>query len=245
MSGYVVLVLCGLFASGYGQFSETRQVEEPFNGIAVDGPFAINVDIGDKDSIVLSGSNKDFIKAVETVVENGTLKIRFNNWDTKFTGILQIAVTTKSIINLVAAGPAQITSRSNMKGQVFRIVVSGSAQVIANIEASTVVVVVSQSASMIGSVTSKNINAVLANSGTITLSGTTDNANVVVSGSGVFHGFGLNAATISTTANGSGQAEVNASQEIKASATDDAVVRTQGTSNVSKDEQDRGTVQSA
>lgn len=226
-----------------GQATESRDVTG-FSSIAADGPFSINVEIGDKEGVDLKG-NKDFIAAVETPVENGTLKVRFSDWRLKFTGILQINVRAKSILNLIVSGPAQITSQSTITAANIRAVASGSGQIIANFQADNVNLVVSQSASVISLVNSKNLNSVLTDSGTITLSGNVEHANVVVSGSGVFHGKDLNAVTVSTTVNGSGRAEVSATGRITAVAAENGVVRTSGGGKVDKETEDAGLIEAA
>ncbi|XP_055342413.1 uncharacterized protein LOC129590971 [Paramacrobiotus metropolitanus] len=224
--------------------SEPRDVSAGFNGIAVDGPFLINVELTDgPESLVLKG-DPAFVAAVKTPVENGTLKIRLYKWQPKKGAApLQVSITARSLINLIAAGSAQVASRSVLKAQTMRVVVSGAAQVVANYECANLVVVASQSGSMIGAVSTKNLNAVLDNFASASISGTSDNSNIVASGSAVFHGFDLLSATVSATANGAGRIEVAATQQIKAVAADDGVVRTKGTDDVVKDTTDNGSVE--
>jgi len=238
---FVSLLCCLVLVSG--QATVNRDVSG-FNGIAVDGPFSISIEIGNKEGVQLQGNQK-FIDNIDTVVENGTLKIRFKDWNLLFTGILQIKVSAKTIINLISAGPAQITSSTTISAPTVRVVASGSSQIIANFEGNFALLSISQSASATVSVKVKNVNAVVDNSAVLNLSGSTDNINTVVTGSGNFNGKDLNADTVSVTVNGSGRAQVHGNKEIKAVASDDGTITTSGTDNVVKDTSDGGVVNSS
>ncbi|GAV04290.1 hypothetical protein RvY_14593 [Ramazzottius varieornatus] len=226
------------------QATETRNVSD-FTGIAVAGPFSVTLTTGTTESLKLLG-NKDVINNIETPVENGTLKIRFIDWNVRFTGIFQVQITVKSIITLIADGSSQVNIQSPLNPQSLRVVVGGSAQVTSkNINTEFLNAVVSGSAGFISDINSKNLNAVISDSGVLTLSGTVTNANVVVSGSGVFHGRDLNAGTVSTVVSGSGRSEVRSDDIVKAQVIELGVVRYSGKAKVEAEKHDQGSVEKA
>ena len=111
-----------------GQANDTRHIVTPFDGISVFGPFSVAISTGSDNTVKIQG-NAGVIANIETVVEDGSLHIRFKNPSVLFTGILQMQVSVQKLLNLVAAGPAQINLLMPVDGSPVRIVIAGSASV--------------------------------------------------------------------------------------------------------------------
>src|SRR5260221_11413273 len=91
------------------QSEQTREVSG-FNSIASSGPFDVHGKINGTESLKLK-ANQDIINEIETVVENGTLEIKFKhhhdrNYDN--TGRIDVYVTAKSLSAVANAGSGSI-----------------------------------------------------------------------------------------------------------------------------------------
>jgi hypothetical protein len=242
---FLAILVSSFLQVVWGQFTENRTIGVPFTGIAVSGPFTVNIVVvgGIDNAIKIDSTNREVPGNIETVVEGNTLKIRWMTWNFPSTGIVQIQVTAKSLVTLIGAGNSLINLLSPLEGKGLRIMVSGSSSLTGTFKSDTLSAVVSQSASLIATLTVDNLNAVLSDSGAMTISGTAENANLVLSGSGVFHGENLVAQSISTTVSGSGRAEVNGVKELKAVVTDLGVVRYSGRAKLVSEIHDLGSVE--
>ncbi|OQV25108.1 hypothetical protein BV898_00800 [Hypsibius exemplaris] len=226
-SFYPGIFICGLLVLGTvaGQANESRPIATRFDAVNVAGPFSVTINLAPEKTVKLQG-NADVIKNIETVVEEGSLQIRFLDPSVLFTGILQIQVTTPELRNLAAAGPAQVNVQSPIEGRSISVIVGGSAGLTAAaFTGESLSVVVGQSASFIAKIAMKNLNAVVSGSAAAIITGTVDNANVVVSGTGFFHGRNLEAQSVSVAASGTGTAEVSGNKEVKATVSEFGKVR--------------------
>ncbi|HWZ02700.1 MAG TPA: DUF2807 domain-containing protein, partial [Mucilaginibacter sp.] len=80
------------------QSEQSREVSG-FNSIASSGPFDVHVKISGTESLKLK-ANPDIINEIETIVEDGTLEIKFkHHHDRSYenTGKIDVYVTAKSL----------------------------------------------------------------------------------------------------------------------------------------------------
>ncbi|WP_295670649.1 head GIN domain-containing protein [uncultured Mucilaginibacter sp.] len=194
-----ILVFAVSFKSS-AQSGESRQVSG-FHSIASGGPFNVHVKINGTESLKIS-TRPDIIKLIETVVEDGTLKIKFRDHlrsgegDTD--GPIDIYVTAKSLSALVNSGSGSIrVVGAAVSGENVNIVLSGSGDI--------------ESAVKTG-----NLHTTISGSGTIQLRGSVNETKVVISGSGEMKGKELKTNSASVVISGSGNAYLNADKTVSA-----------------------------
>src|ERR1700722_19385598 len=184
----VILVFAATLAAS-AQADESRQVSG-FNSIASSGPFNVHVNINGTESLKISASSK-IINEIETVVEDGTLKIKFkhhSDWNHNDDyGPIDVYVTAKSLSSLANAGSGSIKIEGTVSGSDVNVVLSGSGHI--------------QTA-----VKSGNLHATISGSGSININGSADDTKVVISGSGEVKGRELKTNAASVTITGSGSA---------------------------------------
>jgi hypothetical protein len=193
----VLVVAATLTASA--QSEQSRQVSG-FNGIASSGPFDVHVNINGTESLKIR-ANQDIINNIETVVEDGKLKIKFkneHNWgDNEHNDKIDVYVTAKSLSSLANAGSGSIKVEGTISGSSVDIVLSGSG----NIEST---------------VKSERLHTIISGSGSIRLRGDADEAKVTITGSGEMNGRGLKTNSASVMIAGSGNAYFGADKTISA-----------------------------
>jgi len=178
---------------------QTRPVSG-FTAIASSGAFHVYVKIDGKESLKISADD-DIIDKIETVVENGTLKIRYkkdwgwhNNGDHK----ADIYVSAKSLSSLVNSGSGSIKVEGFITTSDFKAVLSGSGSIATSVKASEASIVIS-------------------GSGDIYLSGKVDVASVSISGSGSVKARELKTDETKISISGSGDVAINAEKELSSS----------------------------
>ncbi|HZY35913.1 MAG TPA: head GIN domain-containing protein [Mucilaginibacter sp.] len=194
----VILVFTATLTAS-AQSEENRQVSG-FNSIASSGPFDVHVNINGTESVKISASSK-IINEIETVVEDGTLKIRFKhhydwNHDGDY-GQIDVYVTAKALSSLANAGSGSIKVEGTVSGSDVNVVLSGSGDIETSVK-------------------SGNLHTTISGSGSINLKGTADEARVVISGSGEVKGRELKTNAASVTITGSGSAYFTADKTVSA-----------------------------
>jgi hypothetical protein len=193
----VLVIAASLGASAQSQ--ETRQVSG-FNSIASSGPFDVHVNINGTESLKITGK-AEILKEIETVVEEGRLKIKFKhheNWDEQEVGKVDIYVTAKSLSGLVNAGSGSIKVEGAVSGSDVDIVLSGSGDIESSIK-------------------SGRLHATISGSGEISLKGTADETKISITGSGNLKAKGLSTNSASVMIAGSGSAYITADKTVSAS----------------------------
>ena len=181
------------------QSEETRQVSG-FNGIASSGPFDVHVNINGTESLKIS-ANPDIIKEIETVVEDGKLKIKFKHhheWSDDHTGRIDVYVTAKSLSSLVNAGSGAIKVEGRLSGNDVDVVLSGSGDIESSVK-------------------SERLHATISGSGSIRLSGNAEEAKLTITGSGEIKAKELKTGSTSVMIAGSGSAYFDADKTVSAS----------------------------
>lgn len=193
---------------------ETRNVSG-FKGISSAGSYDIVITMGNSEILRLEGDPEQ-IAGIETVVENGTLKIRnmknSSNWTAR-TGKVNIYITAKSLEHITLSGSGDI----NVKGVVRSADISNT---------------LSGSGSISLAVDAKNYSATISGSGEINASGKTDNARINVNGSGDFNGRDLRTKVTSAKVSGSGDISVNADEALSAAMSGSGNIRYSGNASV-------------
>jgi hypothetical protein len=192
----LLVIATGLKASA--QSEETRQVSG-FHALASAGPFDVHVNINGTESLKISASS-DVIQEIETVVEDGTLKIKFRHhheWGNDHNGRIDVYVTAKSLSALVNSGSGSIKVEGVVTGRDVNMVLSGSGDIESSVK-------------------SGELHATISGSGSIQLNGSAENTKVVISGSGEMKGKQLKTESASVVISGSGNAYFSADKSVSA-----------------------------
>jgi len=191
----LVLLMTATFnASAQGQ---SRNVSG-FTSIASGGPFNVHIKINGTESVKVD-ADADIINEIETVVEDGTLKIKFKDHENWHQNIhkAEIYVTAKSLTGLVNSGSGSMHVDGTISGENCKVVLSGSGDITT-------------------SVRSNSLHTVISGSGSISLNGSADEASIVVTGSGEVNGKDLKTQTLDATITGSGNINVIADKSVSA-----------------------------
>jgi len=194
----VILILTATLTVS-AQSEENRQVSG-FNSIASSGPFDVHVNINGTESLKISASPK-IISEIETVVEDGTLKIKFKHhadWNHNDDyGQIDVYVTAKSLSALANAGSGSIKVEGTVSGSEVSLVLSGSGDI--------------QTA-----VKSGSLHVNISGSGSVNINGTAGEAKVMIAGSGEVNGKELKTSDASVSITGSGSAYFSAEKTVSA-----------------------------
>jgi hypothetical protein len=113
--------------------SESRDVSN-FTGIALSAPIKVELVLGDRDSLLFEG-DEAVIGALETAVEDGTLRIRtrpgFSGWNSKWHEKIRTRVTARRIEKLSIAGSGDIVA-PELRGEKLAVSIAGSGDVTVN-----------------------------------------------------------------------------------------------------------------
>lgn len=107
--------------------TETRSVSG-FHGVSMSLPGSVEVRIGNTESISIE-TDDNLLPLIETVVENGTLKIRSNKKNTGFDSKhMKLVVQAKSLDKLALGGSGTITADS-LRGPKISVDLGGSGDI--------------------------------------------------------------------------------------------------------------------
>ena len=183
-----------------------------FTAVSVAGSFDVYLTQGSTESVKVEADD-EVINNIITEVENGVLKIytKSNNsfrwsWGDKKRVVRVVAKDLKSI---GLAGSGDVFFKEGFRTQTLAVKLTGSGDIA-------------------GKVDVQNLDGSVTGSGEITLTGRANTASIKVSGSGDFDASDL--VTINTTVKvvGSGDAKVNASQQLNASVSGSGDIRYKG-----------------
>src|SRR5690242_5732572 len=137
-----------------------------FDAIALSAPVYLTLVQGDSEALVLEGDESDLAE-IETVVENGTLRIRTREkWgSTHFKSKVRGTLNAKNVRSLSIAGSGDITSAA-LRGADLGIAISGSGDV------------------RVATASYANVNISISGSGDVTLGGKTEKVGAHIAGSG-------------------------------------------------------------
>lgn len=176
--------------------NETRHVSG-FHAISNSGSIALEVRLGGDETLRLEGDG-EAIRNIETVVEQGVLKIRFRrgvrqrNW-----GKVTAYVTAKQIDGLSQSGSGSVTVLDPIEGSGINASLSGSGKITFVSDTET-------------------LNASISGSGRIRVSGQASQSNVSVSGSGGFDGAKLVSGESRLKVAGSGSIDAHVDRQLDA-----------------------------
>lgn len=191
-----LMILTAVSISALAQ-GQKREVSG-FTTVASAGPFYVHIKLDGTESLKID-ADANIINDIETVVENGTLKIKFKNRENYHRNInkIDVYVTAKSLEGLINSGSGTIKVDGTISTANFKVVLSGSGNVSTGVK-------------------SDDLKAIISGSGSINLNGSTGDADIVVTGSGQVHGKELKTQSAKVVITGSGDVFLIADKSISA-----------------------------
>lgn len=176
-----------------------RSVGE-YDYVSLAGWFDVELIDGKEGELTLTGE-ENLLKYIETEVKDGKLTIkkergvtlRPSNWKNS----ILVKVPVESIEGASLSGSGDVVGKTTLKAERFRTGISGSGDIVLDVEAN-------------------DLKASMSGSGDITLSGRATNFEVSVSGSGDIKAYDLEADFVDAQVSGSADIKVTANQALKA-----------------------------
>lgn len=204
---------------------ETRKVSG-FSGITSSGSYNVFITMGNTESLRLEG-NTEVISQIETIVDNGVLKIRnkkqmkLRNWNNG--GKVSIYINAKTLNSIILNGSGDIEVSGLVKTKQLSNTISGSGSISLGIDA-------------------KDYAATISGSGKIRVKGKAENAKITVSGSGDFEGKSLHIRNASAKVSGSGDISLAADKNLEAVMSGSGNIRYSGNANVKSTKSGSGNI---
>lgn len=199
----------------------TKDVKiDDFDGIRLSGsPNVIYTQSSGKAKVQVYGAD-NIVALLETVVEDGTLIIKFkNNTQIQNHGKLEVSVSSPNLERVKIQGSGDITLANGIKNaNNMDITIQGSGNVRGNnIECKQVSISIQGSGNVgLTDITSELTKANIAGSGNIQLIGTSDEAEYSIGGSGNINALELLVANVNVRIGGSGSIKCHATELLKA-----------------------------
>jgi len=176
---------------------EERQIKS-FTKVSLSISADVYLTQGNKTELILEG-DAETLQHIETEVENGTLKIKYDKWRMQNTKKVVIHLSSANYEGLYVAGSGDITAQTQISGNMMNLAVSGSGSI--NIK----------------SLQTDQIEAKISGSGDINLGGSkmASSMEIAISGSGDIDVSSLQIEDVSVSISGSGGARVHAVSKLK------------------------------
>ncbi|MBY0446174.1 MAG: DUF2807 domain-containing protein [Burkholderiales bacterium] len=229
LSRLIFLVLCifqfnnahafSLFSKtiqGSGKIEKQTRVVSAFNAISSETTGRVEIIQGNIESVSIE-SDDNIIPVIETIVENGTLKIRHKKFDLE-TKTLNIIVHVKNINSLNLSGSGTIAAPI-LSAKKFSINVGGSGKIqLDKLDATDLSVNLGGSGGVaIQSLKNEELDVSLGGSGSFKAAGNSNKLSISIGGSGRIDTAQLKAKEVSLSVAGSGQIIVAAQNKLSAS----------------------------
>lgn len=183
---------------GNGNSTTTERSVSDYDKIGVAGNFNIALVKGKEGKITIK-TDENLLEYIITEVENGELKIKTKKgYQIQTKNNIEITIPFEDIESVALAGSGKITSEDIINTSNLNLSLSGSGDLTLK-------------------VATKNLNSSTAGSGNITLNGYTNNFNLSIAGSGNVNAYNLKSDIATIKIAGSGNAKVNAINEIHGS----------------------------
>jgi putative autotransporter adhesin-like protein len=208
------LAACVALAASAADRRETRPVSG-FSSIGLAAPIKVQLTQADADSLVLEGA-AEALDDLETVVENGSLKIRTKSKST-VTGMHKVRayVTARNIEGLAISGSGDITAPA-LRSAKLRVAISGSGDV------------------RIGELNASSLDVSVSGSGDVTVAGKADEVATSIAGSGDVRAGKLESRQSKVSIAGSGDATLWARESLAVSIVGSGDVKYYGDPSVKK-----------
>ena len=211
----VALLMCTI------AWCQTKQQRTVADFTAVSGATGIRVELtqGTENAVWVSASDEKYLANIKTGVENGMLKIYYDNKDKMINKDhhikLEVFVTYKSINKLAGSSGSMITAKNAINASAFYLDMSSGSQFTGEIKATDLKIDLSSGAM------SK-------------VSGSATDARADVSSGGIFTGSDLSTETCKASASSGGILKIGVSKKLTANASTGGIVHYKGNPEVEK-----------
>ena len=189
----IFLVSATLIA--FGQEKEERDVSS-FTGVSLGISGDLYITQGSPQKVVVQAENN--IDEIETVVKDGVLRIKTDNWNSNIKGA-KIWVTMPEVESLNVSGSGDIVAETPINADELELKVSGSGTI------------------DISELKGDEIGAAISGSGDIKLAGSADEMELRISGSGSVYADGLKLSECGIKISGSGSCKIDVTEELDVS----------------------------
>ena len=189
----IILLLATAIA--FGQAKEERDVSS-FTGISLGIAGDLYLTQGGSQKVVVQAEKN--LDEIETVVRDGVLRIKTDNWTSRIKGV-KIWITISEVESLNVSGSGTILAETPIESDELELRVSGSGKI------------------KIPELSADEVEAAISGSGDIILSGTADEMDVRISGSGNVHAENLKVDECGIKISGSGDCSIGATDELDVS----------------------------
>jgi hypothetical protein len=179
----------------FGQGKEERDVSS-FTGVSLGISGDLYITQGSPQKVVVQAENN--MDEIETVVKDGVLRIKTDNWNSKIKGA-KIWVTMPEVESLNVSGSGDIVAETPINADELELKVSGSGTI------------------DISELKGDEIGAAISGSGDIKLAGSADEMELRISGSGSVYADGLKLSECGIKISGSGSCKIDVTGELDAS----------------------------
>ena len=189
-----------LFAAGaaWGADRQEKRDVSGFTAITLRAPVDVDVVQGDVEGLVLEG-DPEYIARIETVIENGTLKIRYTSRDRVWNmAKIRAHIQVKTLEGLAIEGAGNISAPS-LHSQALQVSIAGSGDV------------------RIGTLAAERLKVSISGSGDVSVAGKADRTDTSIAGSGDFKAAHLESREAHISIAGSGDATLWARDSVKVS----------------------------
>ena len=187
--------ISGNSIQGSGKLQKQARPVGAFHGVALNVPGNVELRIGNTDSVTIEGDD-NILPLIETVVENGTLRIRPAKRNSNFRQTsLTIVIQARQVERISVGGSGSIHA-TGLRAEKLRFDVGGSGSINAR------------------DLDSRMVSVAIGGSGNFTASGKTEQLTSSIGGSGNIQAGKLAASDVQVSIGGSGAATVWAKDDL-------------------------------
>jgi hypothetical protein len=203
------------FTTGSGNIVSEKRTTSEFTGISVSGGIEVELKVGPVASVTIEADD-NIIGHVETIVNEGILKIRTKNLHNTSNIHLKAYITAPAITSINTSGGSDVVVKDVLKSDSkLSFELSGGGSITAAVDA-------------------PDVDTDMSGGGTIKLTGRTKNYEAEVSGGGDLHSYDLMSENTKVSVSGGGSASVHASVKLVASASGGGDITYHGAATVEK-----------
>ncbi len=182
---------------GNGKITTQNRSVGNFDELAAGGSFEIKLVNGKEGEMTITG-DENLMEYIETEVKGGELKIKWkNNYNISTSNDVEIKLAVEQINGVSLSGSGSIESEKKLVSENFNAAISGSSDVILELEVS-------------------DLNLAISGSGNMKLKGKTNNLEAAVSGSGEIDAKNMQSKTAELSVSGSGDISLWVTEQLKA-----------------------------
>jgi hypothetical protein len=212
----ILVVLAFVAASAqktvYDPNAEVRTVGS-FHAVQLSHAFSVIITQGSEEAVAVSAADKDLMAHIKTKVENGVLKIGFENdkkWNAR-NPKLKAYISVKNLDAIRASGACEVKIEGTLNAPSLKIELSGASDLTGKINVSD------------------KLDAHLSGASDLSLTGIADNATIDVNGASEMKAYDFTTSNCKIEASGASSVQITVDKELSANVSGASNVRYKGT----------------